>query len=81
MKLTTSHRFVTTSALALTITASVASAQSASFTIIPAQNTQSYSVWARGVSADGSVVVVCESGSFSTATTTYQVFSAWSITC
>jgi probable HAF family extracellular repeat protein len=62
MKLSTSHGFFTTAALALMVTASVAGAQDASFTIIPAQNTQSYSVWVRGVSADGSVAVGVEDG-------------------
>ena len=37
-------------------------AQEASFTIIPSVNTTSYSVWARGVSDDGSVVVGVEEG-------------------
>ncbi len=44
------------------ITAVGAHAQDATFTIIPAQNTTSFSVWARGVSADGSVVVGVEEG-------------------
>ncbi len=39
-----------------------AGAQDASFTLIPAANTTSSSVWARDVSADGSIVVGVEEG-------------------
>ena len=62
MRFSTFHSFQAALAAALMITATGAIAQEGSFTIIPAQNATSYSVWARGVSADGSVVVGVEQG-------------------
>lgn len=64
MQLKTSTRIGMCAAISIAVmmTAAGVHAQDASFTIIPAQNTQSYSVWARGVSADGSIVVGVEEG-------------------
>ncbi len=68
-------------AVASLVIAAGANAQDASFTIIPAANTTSYSVWARGVSADGAVVVGVEEGTVfrwtETGSTEYLSGSSW----
>ena len=81
MKIPTIRSFQAAFATVLMVTAFGAQAQEGSFIIIPAQDTQSHSVWARGVSADGSVVVGVEQGIVfrwtETGSTEYLSGSSW----